>query len=180
MTKKTITNEETKFVDMSTNTNNETIGDLVKKHKSKNSLLTNLYPYVVDYLNEETSDLFYTSMKCTTLSLFAKINEDNVVEVYDGNGNNNCYATFDYDYPVVYVFKDLLFKMSKDVELCMMYLRKQRIECSEIRIWASDYKTYTALREFATDYELDITQSKDNGRPYIDIIGISPLPITSN
>lgn len=162
---------------VATNPNKETIGELVMKHSKK--FPASLCRYVYDYLNEENGDLFYTLMKCTTCSLIAKINEDNVVEVNDFK--KNLYATFDYDYPVVDVFKDLLFKMSKDVELCMMYLRKQYIEeGGEFRIWSDDVAKFKALREFATDYGLDITQRKKNNIPYIDVIGISPLPITTN
>ena len=112
-------------------------------------------------------------MKCTTFSLIAKINEDNVVEVNDFK--KKLYATFDYDYPVVDVFKDLLFKMSKDVELCMMYLRKQYIEGSELRILATDdAETYNSLIYFGDDYGFEFKEGYDPYKGmYIDIIGIN-------
>lgn len=163
---------------VATNTHNETIGDFVKKHTGDGKTKVLLRKYVDDYLNEEDCILFdKLTLSCVDGCLSAYTDEGDVF-VTDSNGY--LFTYFDYDYPVVDVFKDLLYKMSKDVELCIMYLRNQYIESFELRIWSDDIANYNALKEFATDYGLDIKQSKKNNIPYIDIIGIKPLPITTN
>ena len=102
--------------------------------------------------------------------------EGNVV-VNDTNGK--CYASYSNDFPVADVYKDLLFKMSKDINQCIEKVREQFAKDKEFKVCKGDYKTYNTITYFGNDYGIKFKGVVENHTPYIKIIGITPLPITS-
>lgn len=170
--------KEIKFMDMdeflasNPNVNNptETIGDFVKKHTDKNSSYVSLYLPSEQYLFEKDSWLFKRLIKCTTIGLCASIDIDGDVIVRDAL--KKPYAGYSNDFPVTAVYLDLLSKMNKELNQCIKSIKEQFAKDKELRIWKSDYKTYKAISLFYEDYGIEINFGKENGEPYIDIIGI--------
>ena len=128
-----------------TTTNKETIGDFIKKHttneksrvciKNKKSMVSvkNKKSWVYlnnvfqeQYLNKEDSELFDKLTLCTVgNTVSASIGKDGNVVVCDSNVKQ--YASYDYDCPVADVYKDLITKMTKDVEDCIISLKERYI-----------------------------------------------------
>ena len=157
-----------------TNTNTKTIGKFIEEHITKKSPSVSLTKYVYDYLNEKDCELFRALLLCIpTFKLTAKIGVNDYV-VVDGY-ENKCYTSYNYDYPVACVYKDLLLKMSAYIKVCMKIVKEQYIKDKELRIPANDKATYNALREFANDYGIEITDGWDENilKCYVDIVGIN-------
>ena len=157
----------------------ETIGDFVKKHTDDKNQSVPLHKYRADYLDIEGYHLFRRLIGLVVGGyIYAEFDEDGDVVIRgDGNIYFGCYSN---DFLVAAVYLDLIRKMLVVVKNCMDSIKEQYTKNKELRILRStDTATYFCLEYFANDYGIEIKKGEDNKEAYIEIIGISPLPITS-
>ena len=163
----------------------ETIGEFIKKHITDDEDWVCLNYYYMDYLNEEDKEVFEV--------LTGYTDGDNLICEFDKNGNvvvygseHNYYTCYAYDYPVADIYKELIAKMSEQIEQCMKSVKEQYVEnkdlCKsymfeneDLRIWKiDDISTHNALLYFAEDYGIEIKEGFDYHRgSFIDIISIN-------
>lgn len=152
----------------------ETIGEFIKKHITDDEEWVCLNYYYMDYLNEEDKEFFEV--------LTGYTDGDNITCEFDKNGNvvvygseHNYYTCYDYDYPVADIYKELITKMSEQIEQCMISVKEQYVENEDLRIWkTNDISTHNALLYFAEDYGIEIKEGFDYHRgSFIDIISIN-------
>lgn len=165
----------------------ETIGEFIKnkKHITDDGDSVCLNDYYMDYLNEEDKEVFEILTECTDgFIISGEFDEDGNVVVY---GNESRYYTcYDCYYPVADIYKELIDKMSADVEGYMESLKEQYIknkdlceslmfENYDLRLWENgDRLEYNALLYFADDYGIEIKEGFDYYRgSFVDIIGIN-------
>ena len=80
-----------------------------------------------EILNEEDKEFFEV--------LTGYTDGDNITCEFDKNGNvvvygseHNYYTCYDYDYPVADIYKELVTKMSEQIEQCMISVKEQYVE----------------------------------------------------
>ena len=126
--------------------------------------------YSQDYLTEKEEERFAKLCECTDGShLVGEFDKDGNIDVY---GNENAYHTcYDYNYPAVDVYREMLWKMHKDMNYYMMGLKVNSY--SDFRVWKSDdYLGYMTLDIFADDYGIEINKGFDYCKGwYIDVVG---------
>ncbi len=166
---------------------NETIGEFIKnkKHITDDGDSVCLNDYYMDYLNEEDKEVFEILTECTDgFIISGEFNKDGDVVVF---GNEFSYYTcYDYNYPVVDVYKQLIAQMYTSVTEHMKSVKEQYVENSDFckrhmfknedfRIWTTgDTLTHNALLYFAEDYGIEIKEGFDYHRgSFIDIISIN-------
>lgn len=153
--------------------NTETIGDFVSKHKNNNRLGVYINVYQEQYLNKEDSELFVKLTLCTIGSTASA--DIRKFKVYVWDDKIRPYTTYDYDCPVVEVYKDLIAKMTKDVEHYMLSLKGLYTKYKELRIW--DFYNagiWNTIILFGKDYGIEFKEGYDESikARYIDVVGI--------
>lgn len=145
------------------------IGELLNKYADEDGIAY-LTHYSQDYLTEKEEEIFVQLCKCTDGShLTGEFDEERNVNVY---GNENAYYTcYDYDYPAIDVYREMLWKMHNDMNYYMMGLKVNSY--SDFRVWKSDdYLGYMTLDIFADDYGIEINKGFDYCKGwYIDVVG---------
>ena len=158
-----------------TTNNKETIGDFVKDHLTDNKDWVYLNLYQEQYLNEKDSELFDKLTLCTVgLNVSADIRKNG--EVYVCDSNVIPYAGYKYNYPVVDVYKDLITKMTKDVEYYVKRIKEQFVKDKKFKMW--DFNNagfWNTLVLFGKDYGIEFEEGYDESikARYIDFIGIN-------
>ena len=145
------------------------IGELLNKHADEEGIAY-LNQYSQYYLTEKEEEMFVKLCECTDGShLTGEFGDDGDVNVH---GNENAYYTcYDYNYPAVDVYREMLSKMRREMNYYMMGLKINSY--SDFRVWKSDdYSTFMTLDIFANDYDVDIDKGFDYCKGwYIDVVG---------